>query len=787
MARPHPFRLRFQPAALRGAALLLLLGAPATGAAPLRRLDPCVRAALLAELPERVQRLQQDLPMRVPGLAPGTTFRERSRELDPWGETLVRFQQVHEGRSVYGALAVARMDAGGRIQDPASALLPDVRLASGPDIGPDRAIQEVLEDLALSFQAELLAPPAAEAIVFPAFRQGWIVYEAGPQPGVFRMDPSRSVLADPLPEPFVPAYRVRTRHLDPVQGLIARDSIVDARTGQILRKDQGLRFLEGPVTVQGRTQYSGEVLLDAYQEPGGRYLLRDTTRPRRAHPLAQAILGDGLPPANTVYATWTFGGSRTTFGYGSAEPAFGDGAPFNFLGPFTPDLLLGHNGQTAAADVAHGMRVTWDLMDRVLGRSGGPMGDGEALLAEVHLNLSPLSPFANAQWDPASRLLGFGDGGSGYLPFTPLDVVAHEMGHALMTATADVVYEGEPGGLSEANSDIFATAAKAYALAGASGTSLPETLPEDLWLLATQIFPEGSGTRFLRSLMKPSRASLPDAWYDGIELPGVYYAAGPVDRFFCFLAEGSLPGDPQRGSAFLPGGMAGIGVQKALAIWYRALTAHVVDPFTAIHGMRAATETGARELFGEASPELRAVQNAWAAVAVGPAAGQATAPRLRIDPGPWPQGLVPGAWVQAKSRDIFVAFGAAVPLPKALAEGFPEPPRLRWSSSFAVVDNAAGTIRPSIWNFLGWSTSFELKAEGTPYSAQAMLTPVVVDLDGDGECDAADAAVLGIYAMTGHLPSEVIDPTLLQRYLPAPVLIYRWNRAFEALAATTGR
>lgn len=785
MVRPRP-PLTFP---VRSSACLTLLLAAALPAQEPDPVPPPERLLLRQSLPRRAEELGRELLRRAPalGLAPETGFRELVREVDAWGETRVRFQQLHEGRPVWGAVAIAKMDRVGRLGEPSSSLVPGIRLASGPDIGGPRAIQEVLDDLALSFQAEELAPPTAEPIVFPAFRQGWLAYEPGPEPGLYRLDPHASVLSDPLTEPFVPAYLVRTRHQDPVRGLLVRETVVDARTGQILRKDPGLRFLEGPMKIPGRTQYSGEVLLDAVRTAQGNVLLRDVSRPTRAHPSQASILGDSLYPGNAVYTTWTMGASRMTFGYSTQETAFGDGQPYNYLAAYTHENLLGSNGQTAAADVAYGMQVTWDLMAQVLGRSGGPLGNGEALLAQVHAYGGLRTAYANAQWDATPRIFSFGDGGSGTLPFTPLDVVAHELGHALMTATANVIYEGEPGGISEANSDIFAAAAKAYALAGASGNALPAVLPDELWLLGTQIYPEGSSTTFIRSMMKPSLAYIPDAWFDGIGIPGVYHASGPVSRFFYFLSEGCLPGDERKGSVFLTQGMAGIGMRKALAVWYRALSAHVADATIGHHGMRTATEAAARDLHGEGSAEYRAVQNAWAAVGVGPAAGQATAPRLMIDPGPFPEGVLPGAWIQAKSRDVFVGFGSAAPLPLALAENFPSPPVLRWSSSFAQVDNTAGTIRPSIWNFLGWSTSFELQAEGTPHHAQAMLNPVVLDLDGDGEADASDAAVMAIYAMTGYLPSEVFDPVSLQKYLPPPIAIYRWNRAFEGLAATGGK
>jgi Zn-dependent metalloprotease len=748
----------------------------------------CLLTPLGAQ-PLPTETLRADLLGRAAslGLGPEDGLRPLSRQTDPLGGTLVRFQQTHRGLPVFGTTLLARTDRAGQLLASLPALEPGIRLAEGTLIGPDRALKAVLEDLALSFQAVELSPPAVDLVVFPSRFTGGLVYRKGPQEGLFEPDWGLSVTAGPPAEAQVQAYRVETRHQDPLQGVVARTTFVEGRTGQILRKEVALRTTDIPVRVPGRSQYSGTVTLDAVRRPDGQLQLRDTTRPLLAHALQAELLGPGLPAANLVFTTLQNGTTAERRTFLAPGTAFGDGATFDYVQPYGADLLLGSNGQTAAADVAYGLQVAWDLLRDVALRPGGPDGAGGALAAEVHALLSPQSPYANASWDPATRRLAFGDGGYGYLPFTSLDIVAHEVGHALMSATADLHYTGESGGLNEANSDILGLATAFYGRAGGRGGTLPEPGPEASWVLGEQLFPAGSsGPIGLRSLARPSRFYLPDAWFDGIDIFDVHSIAGPCDRFFYYLARGSDPRDPETRSVFLTAGLQGVGLQRAFQIWYRALTAWVGDPATDYAGMRRATEGAATELFGAGSPELQAVQNAWAAVNVGPPAGQATAPRLRLDPGPFPASVDPDSVIQARSRDLFVNIGGAAPFPRVLAEGFSTPPALLWSSAFAVVDPVAGTLRPSTWNAVGWSTSFDVAAAGTPYKATGMLNPVVLDLDGDGESDAADAAVLAIYAMTGVMPDETYGRDQLPRLLSPRLAIYRWNRAFQALA-TPGR
>jgi hypothetical protein len=119
-----------------------------------------------------------------------------------------------------------------------------------------------------------------------------------------------------------------------------------------------------------------------------------------------------------------------------------------------------------------------------------------------------------------------------------------------------------------------------------------------------------------------------DLWYDGLEDLGSHFASGPIDRFFVLLSQG-VSTDPanRRFSAYLKGGMTGIGNDKAARIWYRALTEDLLaaDDFD---GARTATVTAAQELYGVGSSEEQAVMMAWAAVNVGAAPGEG--PRVRV-------------------------------------------------------------------------------------------------------------------------------------------------------------
>ncbi|MFJ1602013.1 M4 family metallopeptidase [Streptomyces sp. NPDC088253] len=63
------------------------------------------------------------------------------------------------------------------------------------------------------------------------------------------------------------------------------------------------------------------------------------------------------------------------------------------------------------------------------------------------------SNYANAFWD------GLDDG----RPLTELDLSVHEMTHGARSATANLAYSGESGGLNEATGDVMGTAVEFFA------------------------------------------------------------------------------------------------------------------------------------------------------------------------------------------------------------------------------------------------------------------------------------------------------------------------------------
>jgi len=347
--------------------------------------------------------------------------------------------------------------------------------------------------------------------------------------------------------------------------------ITDAATGKKLFQWQGIE------NGTGNTQYSGQVTVGSTQS-GSNYTLTDTGRgSHKTYNLNHGTSGTGT----------LFSGPDDVWGNGQAS-----------------------NLETAGADAAYGAQLTWDYYKNVHGRTG-IRGDGVGAYSRVHYG----NNYVNAFWDDSCFCMTYGDGSGNSKPLTSIDVAAHEMTHGVTSATGNMTYSGESGGLNEATSDIFAAAVEFNA---------NNAQDKGDYLVGEKININGDGTP-LRYMDKPSKdGGSKDSWYSGIGNVDVHYSSGVANHFYYMLSEGSgakvIDGVSYDSptSDGLP--VAGIGRDKASLIWYKALTTKFTTT-TNYAAARTGTLAVAGELYGTTSAEYKAVGDAWAAVNVGTRGG----------------------------------------------------------------------------------------------------------------------------------------------------------------------
>ncbi|CAM5693414.1 Neutral metalloproteinase OS=Streptomyces glaucescens OX=1907 GN=SGLAU_23390 PE=3 SV=1 [Streptomyces glaucescens] len=347
--------------------------------------------------------------------------------------------------------------------------------------------------------------------------------------------------------------------------------VTDAATGEKLFEWEAVQ------TGTGHTVYSGTVPLTTTQS-GSTYNLTDGARGgHKTYNLNRGTSGTG-----TLFS--------------GPDDVWGNGTPSNL--------------ESAGADAHYGAALTWDYYKNVHGRNG-IRGDGVGAYSRVHYG----NNYVNAFWSDSCFCMTYGDGSGNANPLTSIDVAAHEMTHGLTSATAKLVYSGESGGLNEATSDILGAAVE---FAANNSSDVGD------YLIGEEIDINGDGTP-LRYMDKPSRdGSSKDSWYSGIGSIDVHYSSGPANHFFYLLSEGSGAKTINGVSYDSPTAdglpVTGIGRAKAEQIWFKALTTKFTST-TNYAGARTGTLAVAGELYGTTSTEYKAVQDAWAGVAVGSRSG----------------------------------------------------------------------------------------------------------------------------------------------------------------------
>ncbi|MTI49670.1 M4 family metallopeptidase [Sporosalibacterium faouarense] len=329
---------------------------------------------------------------------------------------------------------------------------------------------------------------------------------------------------------------------------------VDAETGKIIKKNNEIRF-DGATTGTGIGVAGDQKQLNTYLS-GGTYYLYDTTK---------AMSGQ----------------IRTyTANYGSSIP-----------GSYVTDSdnYFSSSEQRAGVDAHYYAGMVYDYYYDEHGRNSYD-DNGASVVSSVHYG----SDYNNAGWTGSQMIYGDGDG-SLFGPFSgSLDVVAHELTHAVTEYSADLEYHNQPGALNESFSDVFGV--------------IIEGDTSD-WLVGEDCYTPGISGDGLRSMKNPELYDQPAHMDDYVNLPdtqsgdwgGVHTNSGIPNKAFYNIA-------------------SEIGFNKSGDIYYRALTQYLTST-SDFEDARAALEQAAIDLYGSGSTEHEAVSDGFAEVGIGSSGG----------------------------------------------------------------------------------------------------------------------------------------------------------------------
>jgi len=263
----------------------------------------------------------------------------------------------------------------------------------------------------------------------------------------------------------------------------------------------------------------------------------------------------------------------------------------------------GTNLETACVDALYAVQKEWDMLRSWLGRNG-INGSGRGFPARVGLNQ------VNAFWN--GSFTNFGHSQDNRRQATPIDVVAHEFGHAIFQTTPGGAGGGnENGGINEATGDIFGALTEAFA-------NNPNDPPD--FQVGEEVNLVGSGP--IRFMYNPSLAGDPNCWSTAIPNTEVHAAAGPLNHWFYLVARGSNPAGGPASPTCNGSSVTGVGIQTAGRVYYNAMLAKTSTWRYA--NVRVASLNAAKNLTPGNCATFNTVRAAWNAISVPAQAGEPT-------------------------------------------------------------------------------------------------------------------------------------------------------------------
>ena len=472
---------------------------------------------------------------------PTSSFKVIKETRDGIGFTQLKLQQMYKGVPVFGAVITAHIDQDGVLTAVSGEVVPELEKASALKDGSKVKRSDAVATAAKDLATKIGEAPELEHEATPEF----VVYS---RDGVVKF-----------------AYAVEFEFLYPTPGNY--QYFVDAQTGEVLdsynqiheaKSSPGVTSPTGTNTVgTGKGVLGDSKSLNTVTNSNGSYLV-DRTR------------GNGI---------FTYDGKNRTRTPGTLW--------------LDADNVLNATYDGAAVDAHAYAAQTYDYYKNVHARNSYD-GNGAQLISTVHYGRN----YNNAFWSGSQMVYGDGDG-STFIPLSgALDVIAHELTHAVTDTTADLIYQNESGAINESMSDIFGTLVEYYF------NNNPD------WLIGEDIYTPSINGDALRSMADPTLNGDPDHYskrYVGTQdNGGVHWNSGISNKAAYLLSNGGTHYGVN---------VSGIGNDKTGKIFYRTLTQYLT-PNSTFSQYRVATVQAATDLYGANSAEVTSVKAAFTAVGV---------------------------------------------------------------------------------------------------------------------------------------------------------------------------
>ncbi len=338
--------------------------------------------------------------------------------------------------------------------------------------------------------------------------------------------------------------------------------VIDANDGTILRKFNNTKS-DGPVTGTGTDLNNIPREIKVYEESGYYYLYNIS------EPMYNQGTDEGI--IITLDANNT---STTDLDYSMIS--------------CDDNLWTGHS---AAVSAHHNAAITYEYFRSKFGRNS--LNDqGGNIISFVNVTEDGKTSMQNAFWN--GQAVFYGNGGSHFKSLAgALDVTAHELGHGVVSNTANLEYIGQSGAMNESFADIFGS-----------------MIDRDDWLIGEDVvkaayYPSGA----LRNMSDPHNggtsehsywqpAHLSEMYLGSQDNGGVHINSGIGNKAFYLFA-------------------TAVTKDKAEKVYYRTLKEYLTKTSQFID-LRIAVVQSAKDIYGQNSAEAIKAGEAFDAVGIYP-------------------------------------------------------------------------------------------------------------------------------------------------------------------------
>ena len=318
---------------------------------------------------------------------------------DNLGITHIRAVQQYKGIDIYGSESTLHIDAGKeRFTGSFCSISQNVQTL--PEISLAGALQKTVEDITQITTYKELNPKEKEILEYNSPSCSLMLYDTGNQKYALTW-----------------AVTIRPNFIEEWKYFI------NAVTGEIIHKFNNT-FSDGPAIATGYDLNNVLRTIDTYLETGSYYLLNSSEAMYNATTEEGIILT--LDANNTSTSNLDFSYVTSTNNTWNQK-----------------DAISAHYHATK----------TYEYFKNTFDRNS-INGKGGNIISLVNVAEDDGSSMENAFWN--GKAVFYGNGGNYFKPLAgALDVAAHELGHGVVTNTANLEYYGQSGAINETFADIF--------------------------------------------------------------------------------------------------------------------------------------------------------------------------------------------------------------------------------------------------------------------------------------------------------------------------------------------